>query len=44
MVTGDVLAIECDGFMVALDNLDPRKDYSKPELEDTTVEVSTRGE
>ena len=44
MVTGDVLAIERNGFMVFLANLDPREDYPKPKLVETTVKVSIRGE
>ena len=44
MVTRDVLAIECDGSMVALDNLDPRENYPKPEPVETTIEVPIRGE
>ena len=39
MVTRDVLAIECGGFVVSLDNLDLREDYPKPKLVETTVEV-----
>ena len=30
-ITGDVLAIERDGSRIALEELDPKKDYPKPE-------------
>ena len=39
VVIKDVLAIERDGFMIALDSLDPREDYPKLELIERTIKI-----
>ena len=43
-VTGDVLAIECDGSKINIEDLDPREDYPKPEPMEQTEEINISGE
>ena len=43
-VIGDVLAIERDGSKIAIEELDPREDYPKPELVERTEKVQISGE
>ena len=44
VMTGDILAIERDGFAIILDDLNLREDYPKPELVKRTMEMQIRGE
>ena len=45
VVTGDILAIERDGSGINIDDLDLRKDYSKPEPIELTkgIEINGKG-
>ena len=42
VVIGDVLAIECDGYMIMF--LDLKEDYPKPEPVEQTMEIQINGE
>ena len=43
-ITGDVLAIARDGSKIAIEELDPKEDYPKPEPVEQTEEVQISGE
>ena len=43
-VIRDVLVIECDGSKIAIEELDTRKNYPKPEPIEQTEEVQISGE
>ena len=40
----DVLAIECDGSEINIEDLDPREDYPKPEPVEQTEKIDISGE
>ena len=42
-VTGEVLAIECDGSKINIEDLDPREDYPKPEPVEQTEKIDISG-